>query len=810
MSGPSPVTATLSVTSKSLVGLGTATKSGVSSRIVISAYCGLVAQGSSQQKSIADLVIVEHGGSVAGAYCGKLFADAGAAVVVIGDDQLNAHQRRYLQRAKQRGDQAAADAATPDVVIESSAPSPLAPRTVGADVVHVTISPWGTHGPRAKWGGTDITDYAASGHLHLYGDPSREPLLGPAHQPAYAAGLFGFVGAMAALFARRKGSGGQRVDVSHVQVMAALHQFTLIRHEMTGSTLCRVGNRYTGPGQPNGIYPTADGWISIACVSHQQVESLLAVTDLLHLLDHPDIDSPMDFMSHPALLDTPLSAWLADKQVAETVELFQTMRIPSGPVSGMLDLLTDPQLIDRGFLETDTDGIKMPGRPYRIAHEQTMSGTATKDRATKVRTDGNSGPLSGLRVLDLTRVWAGPLATRILAELGADVVWVEAPWARGPREIPESLIQTTRYYPNDEPGERPWNRNLHYIKYALGKRSLAIDLNEAPGRAALEALIPDFDVVIENFSPRVMPQFGLGEDRLHELNPAILYVTMPGFGRSGPAKDWVAYGSSVDSHAGLTSIIGYREQSPWKGGIAWPDPIAGLTAVSAMLLRLWNTSDLGPVEVDSARQTDRDPGERMGGATIELAQFESTIAALGDQLIQAQVDGEIVPDGNRDPRWLAQGVYPCADDAWIAMSVIDDRSWRSLAELAGFEGELVADHDAFDQRVAAWTAGQNAITLAEELQAAGLVASPSLEASGVLADEHLAARRAFVKIDQPEVGEFTTPVMPIALSKTPVRVRVPAPTLGQHNREVLLAGGLSAAEVDDLEASGVIADEPPS
>ena len=746
---------------------------------------------------LSGLSVIEYAGSAAGAYCGKLFADQGALVHLVDQggvtDHLTEYQHLYLNAGKIPTAEAALDVAAADVIIESSAPSPLQPRSLDCpQAVRVQMSPFGTSGPRSNWSSTDLVDYAVSGHAYLYGDPEREPLRGPPDQPAVASGLFGFIGAMAGLFARLQLGHGQTVDVSHVQVMVALHQVTLLRWLMTKSVFCRMGNRYTGQGQPNGPYRAADGWVSITGVTNPQVEGLLAVTGLTHLLDHPDITSPMDFQIHPELLDEPLQAWLADQTVDDVVELFQAMRIPTSPVRTMPELLDDPQLVYRDFFKpldpTATEGPLVPGQPFTMSHHQEAGSAGwTPGHAGK-------GPLAGLRVLDLARVWAGPLCTRILSDLGADVVWVEAPWSRGPKQIPQSLLDATRHFPNDEAGERQWNRNSHFVKYSLGKQSLALDLEPEAGRETLARLVPHFDVLVENFSTRVMPQFGFDENRLHQLNPDLIYLTMPGFGRSGPAENWLAYGSSVDSHAGLSNLIGYRDQVPWKGGIAWPDPIAGLHATSAVLTALWQQQQ-----------------PRVGGLTIEAAQFESTIAAIGDRVLEAQMTASFAPDGNRDPGVVAQGIYPCeGDDNWIAISMPDTNAAHIAAQELGFNVDLLSDHDALDQVLASITAPLDRFELAERLQAAGVPAGAVTKAPDIMADQHLVSRGSWVTVDQPDIGPFTAPVAPLSMSVSPVAVRSPAPTLGQHNEQALIAAGFSAAEIRHLAAHGVIVTEPPS
>jgi len=738
-------------------------------------------------KRFTDLQIIELGGSIAGAYCGKLFVDRGAHVTVVGPDSLDEYQRTYLQANKTNADHF--DPAHADVIIESSAGYPLQPTEQGGQhTVRVQLSHFGTSGPYAQWHGTDLTDYALGGHLYLYGDPDRKPLRGPANQPAYAAALYGFVGAMVALMSTEQSGIGQTVDVSHVESMVALHQFTLLRYANTKSVLCRMGNRFTGQGQPNGPYQCADGWVSIAAPAGQQVESLLSVTGLTHLLEHPLINSPMDFQSHPAILDEALNPWLAERTVDDVVDLFQAMRIPAAPVTTMTSLLADPHLGVRDFWE-GSPGRKVPRSPGRLSHKQSSGGRSWQ------REGPDRGPLAGLRVLDLTRVWAGPLCTRVLADFGADVVWIEAPGARGPKKIPDSLVEATGFYPDNDQGDCQWNRNTHFVKYALGKRSVVLDLDQAAGREVLAEMIPHYDVIIENYSPRVMPNLGFDENRIHELNPDIVYVTMPGYGRSGPAENWLAYGSSVDSHAGLSSLIGYADASPWKGGVAWPDPITGLHGAAGILTAIWN----------------READPEQGGATLENPMIEAMIAVLGDRVLEAQANGNPPSPGNREPSYLAQGVYPCVgDDRWIAISIVDDQDWKALQKLAGLDADLIDDHDRLSEALSEWTVTGDQHHLAIELQQVGIAAAAVLDAAGVMTDPHLKARQAFAELLQPEVGPFITPITPTSLSLTPPTIRRPAPTFGQHNREVLKADlDITDERLASLIEAGVITDQPP-
>lgn len=794
-------------------------------------------------KPLDQLVVVELVGSIAGGYAAKLLADRGAKVTLVDPappplDAANAawhflHGGGLSGEASQGASGYAGKtvvselgdlAETADLVIESSAPSPLRPVVAARDgLTRLHLSPHGSTGVYADFQSTDLTDWALSGHQHLYGDPNRHPIPGPPNQPAYAAGLFGCVGAMAAMLGGEpvnsgKGSrtvagqtaAGQTVEVSHVEAMVALHQFTLLRHQFGHDILTRMGNRFTGQGEPNTIYRCADGWVAVTCVTDQQMESLLNVIDRAWVLD--EIDSPQDLQLRPELINDGLVPWLAERARDEVVELLQALRIPACPALAMKDLLGDAQLADRQWWEA-ADGLQLPGPPTRLSRHpwaagRTPAATAAEPvgpgpllgRVGHHEADPKRGPLSGLRVLDLTRVWAGPLAARILADLGADVVMVEAPWNRGPKIIPASVVEVTKQYPDNDPGERHWNRFGHTNKYAVNKRSLVLDLTKDEGPETFRRLVAGTDVVIENYSPRVMPQFGLADVDLAAVNPDTITVTMPGYGRTGPARDWVAYGSCLDSHAGLTMLTGYADDHPWKGGVAWPDAIAGLHAVVGILVAVW----------------DRAAGVTRG-QTVEVAQFESMVNCVGDQLVAAQLGGEYVPAGGRHATQAPHGVYRClGNDRWTSISVANDEQWSAVVALMALPSDWAAlsqqqrhdRHDEIDEAITEWTSSHDHMLVMYRLQEVGVAAGAVLDAAGVRSDPQLNSRALLETIEQPEVGPFTLPRTPIRLNDRYPKLG-PAPGLGQHNDAVLGDAGIDEAARSELRALGVVADEPP-
>lgn len=787
------------------------------------------------RRSIRDLVVVEYAGSVAGAHAAKLIGDLGATVVCVeppGGAPLRRDPAQWAAWATSRctvpsgSNEARAWLDRADVVIASSDTGPLAPLAdaIPESCVHLRISPFGDSGPHAGWASTDIVDQAVGGHLYLSGSPDREPICGPSGQAVLAAGIFGAIGAMAALHARATGDGrGQMVEVTHQEALASLHQFTDVRYTHAGNILRRMGNRYAGPGSPIGMYRAGDGSIALTVATAAHGEILLALTGLDHLLELPEITSITDLMVNTEIFDPALEGWLATQTVADTVELFQSARIAAGPVSTMQQVLADPHLEERAWWqEADVDGkrVRFPGPPFRIdgvpwaatpatpvapaPAAPAASAPAPATPATATPTTPRR-PLEGLRILDLTRVWAGPLAARILSELGADVVMVEAPWARTARVMPSSYVQASHFFPNDDPLPHPWNRQGFVNKFALTKRSLGLDINTPEGRAVLERLVPNVDVLIENYSPRVMPNLGFSEARLRELNPNLLYVTMPGYGRSGPATDYSAYGPVLDSHAGLTALIGYRDTGPWKCGIAWPDPVAGIHTAFAVLAALW----------------ERDDTASAHGRTIEVAQFETAITMIADRLIRAQLDdAEPAVLGNRHPTFAPQGVYRAhGEDSWLALSVTTDEGWRSLCAHTNMPTawaswsvhERFANHDVIDTHLNTWSSSRPASESASALQAIGIAAAPVADAALLDADPHLRARGYFTALEHPEAGVHAWgPTCAARLSLTPALLARPAPCLGEHNHEVLREwAGLDPDETATLSAAGIVADHPP-
>ncbi len=394
-----------------------------------------------------------------------------------------------------------------------------------------------------------------------------------------------------------------------------------------------------------------------------------------------------------------------------------------------------------------------------------------------------------MRVIDCTAWWAGPAATNVLACLGADVIKVESV------SRPDSMrFASTR--PPTQDGWWEWGPIFHGVN--VGKRAITLDLARPEGVDAFERLTATADVLVENYTPRVMEQFGLGWDRLHEHNPDLIMVRMPAFGLDGPWRDRTGFAQTMECLTGMAWLTGFADGPPVlvRGAC---DPLAGMHAVIATLLAL--------IERDLSG----------GGRLVETAMVEAALNAAAEQVVEFGATGEVLQrDGNRGPGAAPQGVYPCAgEDRWVAVAVTTDEQWRSLCSVLGSpswaDGDALTHrdgrrhhHDRIDQELAAWTAGRDADVVANLLVEAGVPAATVAAPRGIASNPQLRSRSLFEAERHPVTGDHDIPMLPFRYSRVGRWLRSPAPTLGQHNDAILADIGLSPLEVDQLRQAGIV------
>ena len=408
-------------------------------------------------------------------------------------------------------------------------------------------------------------------------------------------------------------------------------------------------------------------------------------------------------------------------------------------------------------------------------------------------------PLSGIRVLDFGMFWAGPFAGKWLGDAGAEVIKIES------CSHPDNLrILARGVYPDGEPGERSWNRSGMINERNRNKLGLALEMQSDEGKAIFRELVAISDVVVENFSNRVLKSWGLDYPNLKAINPQIILASVYSQGSEGPESGFTSFGGTLEQLGGLTVLSGYEGEMPAVMTLQLPDPLGGAMGAALVL---------------AALRQRRQTGE---GLHIDLSQRENVTTVIGDAVLDYQIRGsQPQPMGNRDRIAAPHGAYRCqGDDEWVSIAVADDEEWTNLCRCLG-RPELIADARfatvtarhrnaaEIDEAISTWTASREKHDAMVELQRCGVTAGAVYSSADLYADPHLAERDYWESVADPDAGMHRYPGRPMRLSRTPLSTRLPTPTLGEHNHYVLgELLGKSASEIDELEQHGIIGTEP--
>ena len=396
-------------------------------------------------------------------------------------------------------------------------------------------------------------------------------------------------------------------------------------------------------------------------------------------------------------------------------------------------------------------------------------------------------------MIDLTSWWAGPCATQVLAFLGADVIKVES------TVRPDLMRYSSAKSPGD-PEWWEWGPLAHAVN--TNKRGVTIDLTRPEGRELALDLAATADVVVENYTPRVLAQFGLEWEDLHRVNPRMNLVRMPAFGLDGPWRDRPGFAQTMEALTGLAAATGWPDGSPVLVGGAG-DPVAGLHASFATLVALV-----------AARKHGR-------GYLVESTMVESALAAAAGPVIANQLTGGFGGrNGNRSTIGSApQGVYRCADGGWVALEVEDDDQWRRLGSVLGTPAAIragglddragrLAHHDALDRWLEQCFTGSRAEDLVGRLVGAGVPAAVVIAPAQLADNPQLRHRGLFELEDHPLTGLHRVPGLPASVGTVGCWLRGPSPMLGQHNDEVLAALGVQEGRRRELAQLGIIGRAP--
>jgi crotonobetainyl-CoA:carnitine CoA-transferase CaiB-like acyl-CoA transferase len=761
---------------------------------------------------------------------------------------LNTNKRSYVLDASApgAGDTIARLAAVADVLVEDFAPGEAEAhgwgwetlRRANPSLVMASITAFGQSGPYRDYRGSELTLQAIGGPLGVTGRQDREPLKLAGHFAGHHAGLTAALAIMIARYRVERGGEGDYIDLSIYECQAGSRDrrtTNLTIAAYTGMAPRRLAS--AAPRMGAGARPCLDGYVNLMGAANR-LPSLLKLIGREDLIDHPGLAGPAALVADGLYeqVEGSYHAYLAETPKLQAVAEAQELGILAGAIMRVSDLVADPHYRDRGFWDSidhpEAGTLEYPGRPFVMSdsprpplrrapllgehtaevEQQLASAPEPPPPSTPGAPASLPLPLEGVRVAAITVVWAGPHVTQLLAEWGAEVIRVEPvnkiqPFTRGV-EIAPTKAQSEEMarrgvparYPDQDPGDEPWNRNASFNSHARNKQSMACDIMSPQGREAFLRLIELCDVLVENNVPETIAKANIGWDELRAVNPRLIMLRMPAFGLSGPYHSYRAFGLHVEGMVGHTHLRGYPGEGPeLLGETLASDAISGVQGALAVMMALRHREQSGR------------------GQLIELPLTEGFIPTLGEFIFDYTMNGhDPPPQGNRH-RWNApHNVYRCSgDDEWIAIDVATDAEFAALCEVLASDlasdprfGTAEARHaqlDELDRAVSALTAGRDKEQLFHALQAAGVCAAPVHDALEALADAQLNARGFFEELETPTAGRHRYPGLMFRMAQTPNAIRTPPVRLGEHNEQIYLdLLGYERDEYEALEAAGLV------
>ncbi|MFQ5699144.1 MAG: CaiB/BaiF CoA transferase family protein [Myxococcota bacterium] len=795
--------------------------------------------------ALTGLRVLELGREIAAPYCARLLAGLGADVIKIeppeGDSlrawgpfpdagrdpdraglfrHLNANKRgRILDLAQARDRETLLGLVTDaDLVIEDRGPGGLESRGLGPGTLFganphlalVRISSFGQTGPDRDVPVSDLVLQAASGWVAAYDAADREPVRVGGRMPEFVAGSFAATAALTAVLAARQRGRPSSVDLSIQECLVGTLPYPMLMAEAA-----RVARRPAPVARyaPFGVKRCRDGFVGINILTQAHwVDgcSALGVPEFAESRGEVS-GNEVDYRAFCSALQ----AFLDRHDARQIVALCLEQRIPAAVVATGETVLTCDQLRSRAFFSRRPGELfEEPGVPFRLSETPASLSRPAPDLSGGAEPVGwlprqgailgvevgearEGRPFEGLRVLDLGTFWAGPYASMYLATLGADVIKVES------IQRPDGFRFIA---PVDASADRWYEGGALFQATNLGKRAITLDLSRDEGRALLLRLVERSDVLIENYSSRVMGAFRLEDADLRQARPDLITVRMPAYGLEGPKRRSVGWAMALAQAAGISWLTGDPSDPLPRNPGAFLDPSIAMHAAVAIQAALAHR-----------RSTGR-------GQQIEIAQLETAVSMCPEPVIDFSQSGRVqVRQGNHSERAVPEGVYPCGDGQLVVLSVRDDSDWRSLLEALGAPTPAWASDPALCERVPRlerraqldaglreWASEHSSEEVEGRLRLVGVPVSRLLGVDGIYGHSQLEARRYFETLDHPVTGKRRYPRWPMRFSFLEGACYPrPTPTLGQHNDEVLGAElGLDRETLDRLRREGVIGESP--
>jgi len=675
---------------------------------------------------------------------------------------------------------------------------------VNSGLIHVAITPFGSTGPKAGWAATDITVAAAAGPMIQSGDRDRPPLRVGLPQTALHAGAEAALGVLMGLHERKRSGLGQFVDVSAQAAYAQATQSGIIAAANNSGQFQRSAvGAALGPLEIRLFWPCKDGHVAITYLFGAAIGPF---TDRLmqYALEEGYCDQETrdkDWLNYTNLILTgqePISEYLrccdvvgalcADKTKAELFQVAQERRLLIVPVSTMDDLDENEHLAARSYwrdVARNGQSVKFPGpfarlseTPIAYGRPAPTLGQHTDEVLAEVRQPAvlnranaatpNLPPLSGIKMLDLMWVMAGPAGTRALCDFGVNTVRIES-------STRIDTARTLQPFIDDEATQPEGSSMFHNMN--AGKQMMTVDPANPEGRELILDLVRWADVITESFTPRAMRGWNLTWETIHEVNPRAIMMSSCLMGQDGPLAEFAGFGNLAAAFAGFTPLCGWPDRSPAGPFGAYTDYVAPRFASAALLAALHERDRTGQ------------------GQYIDVSQMEAAIHFLTPAFLQYRLTGEKwLADGNNDPDMSPHGVFPSeGEDQWVAIVCRNDADRAALDQV--LNGADLEE----------WTAARSNEEAMHTLQAAGVPAHAVQDSAACFADPQLQHRNHFVELTHPTQGKSVVEGARIVFDRTPAGRPHVAPTMGADNDAVLRdLLGYTDEQIVELVASGAL------
>jgi crotonobetainyl-CoA:carnitine CoA-transferase CaiB-like acyl-CoA transferase len=798
--------------------------------------------------ALEGLRVLDLSESVAGQFCCRMLADFGAEVTLVEPPQgsslrsmppfdpqpnglgsllffhlnLGKHSIALDHRSSEGWNKLLSLAASADVVVVGPGIDRAALERANPNCVVALVSDFGEDGPYQHWRGSEMIFQALSGMMQVNGSAGREPLYGVAHRASCATGVGAYITILSALYARGRIGRGQQVAID-----VAMNTSSMAPPSSLEFAYSRMKDPRGERRSPFCVVKCSDGWVSIWVHLHIW-SAFCAELDLKEIEHDPRFAKGKERQDNWAVFTQVVQDKVRNWTTDELMDRLLRARVAAAKAYSPSQLFhASPHLAERKYwesVETASGPRPILGAPFRMSKSpRRVRGPAPRlgaDNAAAVPAKAaarasqllgarhsepstDRGPLAGLRVLDFTTAWAGPMTGRILAFLGAQVIKVEAAnrldgW-RGHDAVP-----SPKRLAGGVIGERAYNRSALFNSQNHNKLSLTLDIKNPKGLATVHRLAAITDVLICNFTAGTLNRMGLGYEALRKVKSDIIVLEMPGFGNTGPLSKAAANGATMEMAAGMCAMIGYPGGPPTTTGQVYPDPMGGYNGAAAVLTALMHREHSGE------------------GQYIEMSQVEAAMQFVGEELLYAIASGkDPEPEGNH-VRWAApHDAYAAdGDDQWVTIAVGSDDEWRKFGEItanasladdpryARFE-QRQTNQDTLREPIERWTRQHTKLEIADKLQAAGIRAAAVLDSEDLHRSPYLKARGAFTSLTHPEAGTHDYQTLPFRLSVTPGAQRAASPPLGAHTQMILKdILRLSTGELDDLNRDGVTSNVP--